>query len=169
MAKTLVEEHKAQIAAGAKELGSFSGNVRNMDANDPLAEGDVIAIPKTINALSAEMVQNGQTVMRDGKPVVLEFILVEVTNKDGNKRVTRFFPNQLAKIAFPINEEGKVTGKVKTTGTATMEYCKYSGVQEAMQALAGKNIKVSKSTEYTVWNFGRTAKQQTHIYQYDFA
>jgi len=162
--KTINEMNADAIARGAQVASAFGGNVRNMDAGDPWKEGDTFTIPKNYQVLSEPI--KGSLDENTGKERVVTFINVEVAN--GNeKRIARFFPNQLAKIAFPV-VDGVITGKVKTTGSATAEYSKYSLVDEAMQALAGKTIKIVKDTVYTVFKFNdRPNTQQTHIYQYD--
>lgn len=144
------------------EGGQFTGQIRNMDFTGGLMEGDTITIPEEFDVL--------QVVLTEGTAPA-QFIMVTVSDAAGNERGMRFFPNQLAKIAFPLDEEGKRLGKVKTTGTAAEKYQSYlkndGGMNAAMKFFAGKQIKVNKDDSYTTENRFTGTVGTTHIYQYD--
>ena len=57
--------------------------------------------------------------------------------------------------------------KVKTTGTATKEYTSHATIDDAMEALKGKQIKVTKDDVYQTLRFGDDASVNTHVYNYD--
>lgn len=146
----------------AVEGGKFTGAIRNMDFNGGLQEGDIITIPEDYTVM--------QVVLTEGTQPA-QFIMVTVTDKNDNERGMRFFPNQLAKIAFPLNEEGVRQGKVKTTGSAAEKYQSFlkddDGMNAAMKFFAGKQIAVNKDDSYTVENRFTGTTGTTHIYQYD--
>lgn len=136
--------------------------VRNMDLNDPLEEGDVISIPTDYEILNVII----DATNPEAKPV--PFIMVEVVNEvKGTEKNMRFFPNQLAKIVFPVDEEGKRMPKVKTTGTAAKHYSTFQDADTAMESLKGKKIKVVKDSVYRTERYSDKAIVNTHVYQYD--
>lgn len=146
-----------QVAEGNK----FNKPVRNMDAGDPLSVGDVITIPKEYKVLKVVL-----STAPDAEPV--PFIMVEVKNEvTGAERNMRFFPNQLAKIVFPVDKDGKRLPKVKTTGSASKKFTSFQNVDDAMKELAGYQIKVTKDDVYQTLRFGDNAIVNTHIYNYD--
>lgn len=144
------------------EGNKFNKLVRNMDAGDPLSVGDVITIPEKYEVLQVNLTPDARV------PTTALFIMVEVKNEvTGTERNMRFFPNQLAKVAFPVDKDGKRLPKVKTTGTATKEYTSHPTIDEAMSVLKGKQIKVTKDDVYQTLRFGDNAIVNTHIYNYD--
>lgn len=160
---TLDEAIQKELDNGVKEVAGnkFNKPVRNMDAGDPLSVGDVIIIPENYRVLQVVL-----STAPDAKPV--PFIMVEVKNEDTKtERTMRFFPNQLAKVVFPVDADGKRLPKVKTTGSATKEYTSYATIDEAMEALKGKQIKVTKDDVYQTLRFGDNAIVNTHVYNYD--
>lgn len=166
--KTLNEAIVAELATeGVIEVegGKFNKAVRSMDINDPLTEGDEISIPADYKVLGTQI--NG-AVDEAGKPVITPYIMVEVSNPEtGKEQNMRFFPNQLAKIVFPVDENGKRLPKVKTTGSAAKKFAEFQQVDEAMEFLKGKKIKVVKDNLYQTERYNDHAIVNTHIYQYD--
>lgn len=165
MAKvTLAEAIAQEIANGNGNVvksaeGKFNAPVRNMDAGDPLEEGDVISIPTDYEIL--------EITLNADRPAV-PYIMVEVKNETtGTEKNMRFFPNQLAKVVFPVDEDGKRLPKVKTTGTAAKHYSTFHDVDTAMDDLKGKKIKVVKDSTYRTERYGDRQIVNTHIYQYD--
>lgn len=147
----------------------FGKRVRNVD-QDPLDVGDQFVIPVNYKVLQAPLVKGGEP---------QKFILVEVVNKNnGITRNIRFFPNQLAKVIYSIIN-GKREAKVKTTGTAALEYQKFAdtegtdGMDLAMQALGlkcaqGFKIEISSKTPYVTQEYMSTKEVTTSIFTYDF-
>lgn len=163
LAQSILDEiNNSKGTVTAVEGNKFNKAVRNMDAGDPLSVGDVITIPTEFKVLQVNLTPDANT------PTMALFIMVEVKNEDtGAERNMRFFPNQLAKVAFPVDADGKRLPKVKTTGSATKEYTSYATIDEAMEALKGKQIKVTKDDVYQTLRFGDNAIVNTHIYNYD--
>lgn len=168
MAKiTLAEAIQQEIVNGRGAVtkvaeNKFDAPVRNMDLGDPYQEGDEFTIPANWkeNILQVTITE-GQTPAK--------FIMVETKNPEtGVEKNMRFFPNQLAKVVYPVDEDGKRLPKVKTTGTAAKAYAGFNGIDEALDALVGKTIKVTKDSTYRTERFGDRQIVNTHIFQYDF-
>lgn len=161
LAEAIAKELTVQ-GVSKNEAGKFNMPVRNMDLNDPLEEGDVISIPTDYEILNVII----DATNPEAKPV--PFIMVEVVNEvKGTEKNMRFFPNQLAKIVFPVDEEGKRMPKVKTTGTAAKHYATFQDADTAMESLKGKKIKVVKDSVYRTERYSDKAIVNTHVYQYD--
>lgn len=158
-AQDLVKSGLATRASGNK----FGRRVRNVD-QDPMDVGDVFEIPADYEVLEQSI--NGS----DPVP----FILVPIKNKNtGVERNFRFFPNMLAKTIYPI-VNGRRDGKVKTGGTAALEYQKFAdqgdeGMDNAVKSLIGRPIEITAKVPYTVQEYGTTNEVPTNIYTYDFA
>lgn len=157
--KDLVQSGQATRAANNK----FGRRVRNVD-QDPMDVGDVFTVPADFEVLEQSI--NGS----DPVP----FILVPIKNKNtGVERNFRFFPNMLAKTVYPI-VNGRRETKVKTVGTAALEYQKFAdqgdeGMDNAVKALVGRPIEITAKVQYTVQEYGTTNEVPTNIYTYDFA
>lgn len=141
----------------------FGKRVRNVD-QDPMDVNDEFTIPADYEVLLTSI--NGS----DPTP----FILIPLSNPvTGIIRNFRFFPNMLAKTIYPI-VNGKREAKVKTVGTAALEYQKFAdqgdeGMDNAVKALVGRKIRITAKTPYTVLEYGTTNEVPTNIYTYDFA
>jgi hypothetical protein len=142
----------------------FGKRVRNVD-QDPMDVNDEFTIPADYEVLEAPVVEGGDPV---------KFILLEIKNAvTGITRNFRFYPNMLAKTIRPV-VNGKLDGKVKTTGTAAKAYQAFAdqgdeGMDNAVQSLVGKKIRITAKTLYTVYEYGTTTETQTNIFTYDFA
>lgn len=163
MARDVKQEAQDLIKSGLVTRvadNKFGKRVRNVD-QDPMDEGDEFTVPADYEVL-------------EDPTIGAKFILIPLTNsKTGITRNFRFFPNMLAKVIYPI-VNGKRDGKVKTTGTAALEYQKFAdqgdeGMDNAVQALVGKKIRISKKTPYRVFEYGTTNEVDTNIFTYDFA
>lgn len=166
MARSPKEEIQDLLKAGLVTKAAnnlFGKRVRNVD-QDPMDVGDEFTIPADYEVLLASI--NGS----DPTP----FILIPLSNPvTGITRNFRFFPNMLAKTIYPI-VNGKREAKVKTVGTAALEYQKFAdqgddGMDNAVKALVGRKIRISAKTPYTVYEYGTTNEVPTNIYTYDFA
>lgn len=141
----------------------FGKRVRNVD-QDPMDKDDVFEIPADYKVVEAPLVQGGEP---------QKFILIPITNeKTGVTRNFRFFPNMLAKVVYPI-VNGKREGKVKTQGSAAKAYQQFAdqgdeGMDNAVQALVGKKIRVTAKQTYLTTEYGSTKEVNTNIYTYDF-
>lgn len=170
MAKKLIADAIAEmIAKGAfrvesKKFTAADGTplrVRSMDSDyDPLEVGDVLHIPQDFDVLEMKFNQDDP----DEKPH--QFVVVEVTQQDGNTRHWRFFPNSLMKARRPF-VDGHYQKKVKSTGTAVDLALTVDTVNELMDLLRGKNILVADATLVTEKNYRTGEIRDTHIYKYD--
>lgn len=157
------ENLNAELAReGVEQVVAFKGAVRNMDMGEPLAEGDIIHIPEDFTKkIFAAPIGTSNT--------KIAYMLLEITRKGSEERESfRFYPNMLAKVVYPVDEErGVRLPKVKTTGTACEEFGKYATIQEGMNALKGRDILVAKDTVYPTWRYGTKEVVDIHCYQYD--
>lgn len=167
MARSVEQEIGDLLKSGqvtAVADNKFGKRVRNVD-QDPLDEGDQFVIPADYKVLQAPLTQGGDP---------QKFILIPVTNKNtGVTRNIRFFPNQLAKVVYPI-VNGKREAKVKTTGSAALEYQKFAdqgdeGMDNAVKALVGRKIEITAKVPYKTNAFQSTEEITTNLFTYDFA
>lgn len=168
MKKTISEEIAVLLTQGAtivadNKFTDKDGNplkVRQMESlGDPLAIGDTFTVPTQFTTISIN-IGNGE----NARPV--SFILIEVKSLDGSERNYRLFPNSFAKSVVSI-VNGERGPRVKTGGTASELFRQFTEVDEAMNALKGKTIKVSacETVQYHDYNSGEL--RTTHIYVYD--
>lgn len=128
------------------------------DSDNYLEPGATIIIPKNYHVFSME--QNHETIL---------FIFVKVAYRDGSIYHNKVFvPNSLAKIVFPIDEEGKRLLKKKTLGDVASWYIEQDTVDNAMKYLAGKTIKVCKRDVYSVRNHTFSDIRDSYIYTYEW-
>jgi hypothetical protein len=170
MARPIDEEVQDLIAKGqVTEVADnkFGKRVRNVD-QDPLDVNDEFIIPEQYRVIQAPITAGGDP---------QRFILVAVTNAvTGVTRNIRFFPNQLAKVVYPI-VNGKREQKVKTTGSAALMYQAFAdkgddGMDLAMAALVdacknGKKIRITAKTPYRTTAYQSTEEIDTNIFTYD--
>lgn len=144
------------------KVEKFSNPLRNMDLNDPLVKDEIIEIPTDFEILQ-EVIQGGT------RPA--EFIIATITSPSGAERSARFYANQLAKVAFAVDENGKSLGKQKTKGTAAEFFARFvnneGGLNAAFDALKGKKIKVVGDEVFSIKRYGTNDIVNTHIYTYD--
>lgn len=117
-----------------------------------------------------------------------EFVVCEITKKDGSKTAFNFFPSSFTKNLFVSEmENGQVKLKLPVlnpSGTAVTKFLEFRGKVErdaegnitktdvafAMEALAGKTIKVTKDTVVKVqkWQAGKALNElkDAHLYEY---
>ena len=151
------------------ENQAWSGSVRNIDGAENARKDDSFVIPA--NPIICETELNG---------IPYQYCIVELTKAGGEKVPMRFFPNMLAKVAMARDAEGNALNRVKTSGTAAAKFQEFLGqensMQKAMEALAGKTIKVSDEQEVSILPFGKSrddlqkgyvALQKTRIFVYD--
>ena len=153
MAKLEVEKARA-AANGAKKVTGFTGGVRSLE-NVALELNDTFTFPDTFEVYEQKIGDNKAQYIW----VVLE---------DGNAK--RFYPSTFTKSRTIYNEDGTSTGERKfTLGTAAEEFRKHGTVEEGMQALAGKKVKVTKLETVRTLRFGTTTLMNTQIPTIDFA
>ena len=91
--------------------------------------------------------------------------IVRLTDfKSGVKTVKPFYPSTMTKTRAIYNEDGTPTGtRMSTKGTAAEEFRNHGGVQEAMEALAGKTLVVSNIETVRTLRFGTTSLMDAQI------
>lgn len=151
------------------DIQTWGGSVRNINGVENARKGDSFVIPK--NPVICETQLGG---------TAYQYCIVELTKAGGEKVPMRFFPNMLAKVAMSRDADGNYLGRVKTSGTAAAKFQEFLGqensMQKAMEALAGKTIKVTDEQEVTILPFGKSqidlkngdaVLQKTYIFTYD--
>lgn len=152
MAKLEVEMARA-AANGDKKVTSFKGGVRSLE-NVALELNDTFTFPTTFDVYEQKIGDN-----------TAQYIWVIL--EDGNAK--RFYPSTFTKSRTIYNEDGTSTGERKfTLGTAAEEFRKHGTVEEGMQALAGKKVKVTKLEIVRTLRFGTTSLMNTQIPTIDF-
>lgn len=164
MAKLSVNvEIENLVAAGdvVVENGKFEdadGNairIRNMEStNDPLEVGDEITIPADYKVLKTKI--NDTTAL---------YTIAEVHSKDGSDRNMRFFPNSLAKVAYPVDENKKSLPKVKTSGNVA-EWAQGKTLDEVVKGLVGRTFVVSAKDGYRCKEYQKETTHNVNIYGY---
>ena len=152
MAKLEVERARA-LENGDKKVAGFKGGVRTLE-NVALEVGDQFTFPTEFEVYEQKIGDN-----------TAQYIWVILTN--GNAK--RFYPSTFTKVRTVYNEDGTSTGERKfTLGTAAEEYRKYGTVKEAMNALAGKTVKVTNMETIRTLRFDRPTLMNTQIPTIDF-
>ena len=91
--------------------------------------------------------------------------MVELTN--GNAKP--FYPSTFTKSRTVFNEDSSSTGtRVHTKGSAAEEFRKHRTVQEAMDALRGKTVKITNIDTVRTLRYGTTSLMDAQIPTIDF-
>lgn len=146
--------------------GKFNQSIRSISYGDPLELGDVIHIPEEYEIF--DMIIDPNRLDSTGNPISTPFVTVDAVNIfSGIVKRVRFFPNQLVKTIFPVDEKGKRLPKVRTLGTASSYYITFKDVDEGMNAIKGLKIRVKRKTSYKTIRFGDNQIVSEDIYEYD--
>lgn len=142
---TLVEAtNKVKTETNVQTLKSFPGEMRDAEIIT-FKEGDVFTIPQEFEIFGIKLA---------GSEDPVPFILVETNGKDGNGFAKRFFPSTFWKSRTVYTKDKIPTEKhVSVSGTAVDFVHKYTTVEEAMNALKGKKLKISKMTNVVTLSF----------------
>lgn len=142
---TLVEAvKKAKKETNVVSLKSFPGEMRDAEIVT-FKEGDVFTIPEQFDILGVKLA---------GSEDPIPFILVETDGKDGKGFAKRFFPSTFWKSRTVYTKDKVPTDKhVSVSGTAVDFVHNYTTVEEAMNALKGKKLKISKMTSVVTLSF----------------
>jgi hypothetical protein len=164
---TLVEEEHPSHSTGQKpdvalgEGATFSGAIPG-DFNY-FDEGDVFTVPKKLEVRKTHI--RGINGWYDA-----EYIYVETESG----KTVKLFPGTFTKHAVVYNEPNSVTSMpigtgeiVRASGTAVELYKSKSSVQEGMEALRGKKIKVSKMTPVRTLRYGTYSLRTTMVGTFD--
>lgn len=154
MSSLTIEIQRAENL-GEKVVGSsFTGNVRSVE-NPGLEAGDEFTFPETYDVRKQNLGDNE-----------IEYIFVELA--DGNAK--RFYPSTFSKSRRVYNEDKTPTDeRAITDGTAAEEYRSHATIDEAMNALKGKKVKVTKVRTVRTLSFDGLRLVSTTIPTIDFA
>lgn len=152
MAKLEVEMARA-AANGDEKVTGFKGGVRSLE-NVALELNDTFTFPTTFDVYEQKIGDNKAQ-------------YIWITLEDGNAK--RFYPSTFTKSRAVYNEDGTPTAVRKhTLGTAAEEFRKYGTVNDGMNALAGKRVKVTNIETIRTIRYGTNQVVNTQIPQIDF-
>lgn len=142
---TLVEAvEKVKKETNVQALTKFPGEMRDTEIVT-FKEGDVFTIPEKFDIYGIKLAGSSDPV---------PFILVETDGKDGKGFAKRFFPSTFWKSRTVYTKDKVPTDKhVSVSGTAVDFVHQYTTVEEAMNALKGKKLKISKMTSVVTLSF----------------
>ena len=159
MLQSLEQEVARAKAQGDKVVSGFTGGVKCPDATR-WEIGDVFSIPETFSVFRHTF-ENGKSFS--------EYLFVNAKSADGTERTKKFFPAQFTKTRFEVNDDGAPTGsRYQTAGTAAEWYRNQASINEAINALKGRAIKVANITTIKSWNFDHTYIVDAHLLTLDF-
>lgn len=145
---TLEQEIKRNIVRGDKKVNGFSGAVRSLE-NLGLEKGDQFTVPESFDVYEQKIGENK-----------VEYIMVELAN--GNAKP--FYPSTFTKSRTVYNQDGTSTGnRVFTKGTAAELFRQYVSIQDGMNALKGKTLKVTDVEQVDTLRYGTTRLMQAQI------
>lgn len=125
-----------------KKINEFTGEVRSIE-NEGLEEGDVLVFPQNYDDIYE----------RKFGTATAQYFLCQL---DGTDMVKPFYPSTFTKSRTIYDEDGNSTGtRVHTMGTAAKLFRTFGSVKEAMDALKGKKVKVTKIDTIRSWNIAR--------------
>lgn len=142
-----IAKHRA-YAEGYKKISSFSGTIP--EAPKGFEVDDIFTIPPQFQVFESEIggVKN-------------QFIFV--MNQYGE--VKRFYPSQLSRRVRAYNYDGTPDQLVIADGSASRLYKTHRTVQDGMEALKGKTIRVSAVTK--VFTLHWECAQYKTVYTFD--
>ena len=147
MAGFSVEVARAK-ANGDKQVAKFEGAVRSLE-NLNLEEGDQFVMPEKYEVFEQKI--------GTGKA---QYIFIDL----GNDNVKKFYPSTLTKSRTIYNEDGSSTGqRVYTKGTAAELFRSVGSVEEGMNLLKGKTLKVTKVETVRTIRYGTTSLMNAQI------
>lgn len=138
---TLVEANeKEKKDPEVVSLQGFSGEMRDQEVLT-FKEGDEFTIPEVFEVLGIKL---------PGSDIPVQFILVSVNGVDGKNVIKRFFPSTFWKNRMEYTADKVPTDhRYLVSGTAVDFVHKYGTVAEAMDALKGKKLRISKMITIT--------------------
>lgn len=167
---SLANEVARAKAEGHVGVTHFEGANRNLDQTF-LEKGDVFTIPSVLNSENSFMQKFGTN--------KTYYILCEGTHENGGNFVVRFYPSMLVKSVVvyedtdpteplrPVQRNG-VDYRVRAEGTAATAYAAIPVLNEAINSLAGKKIKVSDVKVYKTRRYGTEELRNTQVGKFDF-
>ncbi len=141
-------EIKRNLARGDKKVNGFTGAVRSLE-NLGLEKDDEFKIPESFDVYEQKIGDNS-----------VQYIMVELTN--GNAKP--FYPSTFTKSRTVYNQDGTSTGRrVFTKGSAAELFRQHGNVQEGMNSLKGKTLKVSDIEQVDTLRYGTTSLMKAQI------
>lgn len=153
MAHFAQEREKLQRSSSIKVVagGQFTGDVMPIDLNT-LVAGDEFVLPTTYEVYE-------QAFGTGGNSRTTQFILVDV-NGEGK----RFYPSTLWKRRMVVKDDGTPTGQWEhASGTMVDEFQKYGSVNDAMNALKGRRVRITNMKQVKTLNFAGTRVSTANI------
>jgi hypothetical protein len=136
------------LANGDQKVTGFTGGVRNLD-NPSFEKGDTFTIPETFEVYEHKIGENKA-----------QYIFVQV----GENNTKQFYPSTLTKSRLVYNEDGTpTTNRVHTMGTAAELFRTAGSVEEGMNLLKGKTLKISDIQTIRTIRYGTTSLMNTQI------
>lgn len=132
----------------------FTGEMRSVE-NQGLELGDVLVMPDNLDEVRVRKFGKGKA----------EYVFCKL---DGTNDVKAFYPSTFYKRRMVVEEDGMPTGQFKyATGTAAELARSFASVNEAMTALLGKKIKVTRIEEFNTLQYGTTTVVSGQVAQLD--
>lgn len=151
----LAIEIKRAKAQGAKKVSKFGDAVRSLEGTT-FELNDTFTFPTEYEIYERKFGDN-----------TAKFIFVKVNNDDNN--IKPFYPSTFTKSRAIYNEDLTLTGdRVHTTGTAAAVFQACGTVDEAMDKLKGKTVKITAVKTIRTKRYGVNELQNAQIYQIDF-
>jgi hypothetical protein len=165
MADKDLELYLAKAKAADEGISSFSEVIGNVPT--PWEKSDVITFPTTVKGNSFK------TKIGNKK---YEYIVVHVKSADGSERHANFFPSLFRRrarkcdwetqdgvdVAIPTNDFVVAGGSI-----ITELYAKNSKMNDVVNALLGKSIKISKVHEVESQEFGSNNQELAKVYDFE--
>lgn len=146
---TLAVEVARVEARGDKKVNGFSGAVRSLE-NTGLEKGDILTIPDKFDVYEQKI--------GEGKA---QYILCKLGDTEN---VKPFYPSTFTKRRTIYNEDGSTTNQsVFTKGTAAELFRSFGKVEDGMNALKGKKIKVTDVENIRTLRYGTTTLMTAQI------
>ena len=160
-----LELYLEKAKASDEGIGSFSEVIGNVPT--PWEKGDIITFPKTVkgNAFKTKIGNKKY-----------EYIVVAVKGADGTERFANFFPSLFRRrarkcdwetvdgvdVAIPTKDFVVAGGSI-----VNKLYTKSARMNEVMNALLGKSIKISEVHEVESQEFGSENQQLAKVYDFE--
>jgi hypothetical protein len=165
MADKDLELYLAKAEAADEKISGFSEVIGNVPT--PWEKDDVITFPTTVKGNSFK------TKIGNKK---YEYIVVHVKSADGSERHANFFPSLFRRrarkcdwetqdgvdVAIPTNDFVVAGGSI-----ITELYAKNSKMNDVVNALLGKSIKISKVHEVESQEFGSNNQELAKVYDFE--
>lgn len=154
------------VAKNAKDpnlvqVTAWDGTVRNLDLAT-WEEGDEFTITGDEPIWSQKLGKR-----RDGTDIVVQFIVVPVSNPKSDTVVGKnFYPTGLTKSVFEYNRSTKLRGLRKSVTGSAVEFAKTCVTNaDLMAGLKGKKIRVPKIDSVFTLRYGQDASKDESYYE----